>query len=155
MGLLTTGAACDTGGRTTLIERRQGIWRCATTDGGSMCPPAREAVLRGRRGVVWPPQWNNRRVDNFPSSHGTSQRTRSARAQFLRIRNVMAKRKRIEIPFLLGEAVKSGRAVLFLGAGASKECKNDKGERPPDADGLRDVISIKYMGKRMSNRTVM
>lgn len=65
------------------------------------------------------------------------------------------KKNTIEIPFLLGEAVKNGRAILFLGAGASKECKNAKGETPPNAEQLRDVISTKYMGKLMPKRTVM
>jgi len=65
------------------------------------------------------------------------------------------KNSAVEIPYLLSEAVKNGRAVLFLGAGASKECRNAKGEMPPDADQLRDIISLKYMGKMMPNRTVM
>lgn len=51
--------------------------------------------------------------------------------------------------------MKNGRAVLFLGAGASKECKNAKGDTPPNANQLRDIISMKYMGKMMPNRTVM
>ena len=41
------------------------------------------------------------------------------------------KSKKVEIPFLLQEAVKNGRAILFLGAGASKECRNNRGETPP------------------------
>ncbi len=65
----------------------------------------------------------------------------------------MAK-KTIEIPFLLIDAVKNRRTVLFLGAGASKECKNAKGNSPPDGNGLRDIISQKYMGKKMPTRNV-
>jgi SIR2-like domain len=61
----------------------------------------------------------------------------------------------IEIPFLLGEAVKNGRAILFLGAGASKECKNKAGETPPNSDQLRDILSQKYFGKLMPKRNVM
>ena len=65
------------------------------------------------------------------------------------------KSRKIEIPFLLQEAVKNGRAILFLGAGASKECKNSRGETAPGADQLRDVLSQKYMGKLMPKRTLM
>jgi hypothetical protein len=63
--------------------------------------------------------------------------------------------KRLEIPFLLSEAVRNGRAILFLGAGASKECKNACGETPPNAEQLRDIISQKYLGKLMPKRDVM
>ena len=65
------------------------------------------------------------------------------------------KKMKVEIPFLLREAVRNGRAILFLGAGASKECRNKSGETPPDADQLRDIISQKYFGKLMPRRTVM
>jgi hypothetical protein len=51
--------------------------------------------------------------------------------------------------------VKNGRAILFLGAGASKECKNSRGETAPNADQLRDILSQKYMGKLMPKRTLM
>ena len=61
----------------------------------------------------------------------------------------------VQIPFLLGEAVKNGRAILFLGAGASKECKDSKEKRPPNGEELRDIISQKYFGKLMPKRTVM
>ena len=63
--------------------------------------------------------------------------------------------KRIKVPFLLLEAVKAGRVILFLGAGASKECKNDSGKSPPNADQLRDIISSKFFGKLMPRRNVM
>jgi hypothetical protein len=65
------------------------------------------------------------------------------------------KSRKIEMPFLLQEAVKNGRAILFLGAGASKECKNRLGETAPNAEQLRDILSQKYMGKLMSKRTLM
>lgn len=65
------------------------------------------------------------------------------------------KSKKIAIPFLLEDAVKNGRALLFLGAGASKECKNARGETPPNADQLRDIISKKFMGKLMPKRNLM
>jgi len=67
----------------------------------------------------------------------------------------LPKKTGVEIPFLLTEAVKSGRAILFLGAGASKECRNKAGDTPPNADQLRDIISRKYFGKLMPKRTVM
>jgi hypothetical protein len=61
---------------------------------------------------------------------------------------------KVEIPFLLSEAVKNGRAILFLGAGASKECKNDRSQSPPDGEGLRDILATKYFGKPMPKRSV-
>jgi tetratricopeptide (TPR) repeat protein len=61
----------------------------------------------------------------------------------------------VEIPFLLQEAVRNGRAILFLGAGASKECKNSAGKSPPDGDQLRDILAQKYFGKPMPKRTLM
>ena len=65
------------------------------------------------------------------------------------------KSKKVEIPFLLQEAVKNGRAILFLGAGASKECRNSRGETPPDANQLRGILLTQFMGKRMPTRDVM
>lgn len=67
----------------------------------------------------------------------------------------LPKKKKVEIPFLLTESVKSGRAILFLGAGASKECRNKTGNTPPNAEQLRDIISQKYFGKLMPKRNVM
>lgn len=65
------------------------------------------------------------------------------------------KKNKVEVPYLLSEAVKNGRAILFLGAGASKECRNPAGDSPPNANQLRDVLSQKYFGKLMPNRSVM
>jgi hypothetical protein len=62
---------------------------------------------------------------------------------------------KVEIPYLLLEAVKSGRVIVFLGAGASKECRNLAGKSPPNADQLRDILSTKYFGKAMPKRNVM
>ncbi|WP_143217363.1 SIR2 family protein [Acetobacter sp. DsW_063] len=59
------------------------------------------------------------------------------------------------MPFLLQEAVKNKRAILFLGAGASKECQNEQGNTPPNADQLRDILSQKFFGKLMPRRNVM
>jgi hypothetical protein len=71
---------------------------------------------------------------------------------------VIAARKtvrKVEIPFLLQEVVRSGRAILFLGAGASKECRNAEGKSPPDANQLHDILAKKFLGKAMTNRDVM
>ena len=61
---------------------------------------------------------------------------------------------KVVIPFLLQEAVRNGRAILFLGAGASKECRDVAGRSPPDGDQLRDLLAIKYMGRPMPTRSV-
>ncbi len=63
--------------------------------------------------------------------------------------------KPIEIPFLLQEAVRNGRAILFLGAGASKECRNAAGNSPPNGEQLRDLLAQKFLGKPMGNRSLM
>jgi tetratricopeptide (TPR) repeat protein len=63
--------------------------------------------------------------------------------------------RKVEIPFLLQEAVRNGRAILFLGAGASKESRNAEGKSPPDANQLRDILAKKFFGKVMTNRDVM
>jgi tetratricopeptide (TPR) repeat protein len=62
---------------------------------------------------------------------------------------------KIEIPFLLQESVRNGRVILFLGAGASKECRNAIGKSPPDANQLRDFLAQKFFGKPMPTRDVM
>jgi len=67
----------------------------------------------------------------------------------------MAKKRPIAIPTLLSEAVKTKRAVLFLGAGASKEAKNAAGQSPPDANQLRDILAEKFFRREMKNRDVM
>ena len=59
------------------------------------------------------------------------------------------------IPDLLLDAIKSKKAVLFLGAGASKEAKNSNGHSPPDASQLRDILAMEFFKKPMPNRDVM
>src|SRR4051812_8729715 len=66
-----------------------------------------------------------------------------------------SRKKAIQIPFLLSEVVKNGRAILFVGAGASKECRNSRGDTPPNSEQLRDIISTKYLGKLMPTRSLM
>ncbi|WP_165403662.1 SIR2 family NAD-dependent protein deacylase [Rhizobium leguminosarum] len=65
----------------------------------------------------------------------------------------MGTRPNIQIPHILTEAVRNGRAVLLTGPDASKDCVNAKGEAPPDDARLRDILSEKFMGKKMPNRT--
>ncbi|TBA43662.1 tetratricopeptide repeat protein [Rhizobium ruizarguesonis] len=55
----------------------------------------------------------------------------------------------------LVESIKSQRCVLFLGAGASKEAKNARGDTPPDSDQLRDILADRFFKKPMHNRDVM
>jgi SIR2-like domain len=61
----------------------------------------------------------------------------------------------LELPFQLIEAVKSRRAIPFLGAGASKEATNAAKARPPDANQLRDILATRFFNKDMSHRDVM
>ncbi|MFC7064259.1 hypothetical protein [Brucella rhizosphaerae] len=66
-----------------------------------------------------------------------------------------AKVAKITLPTSLIEAVKAQRCVLFLGAGASKEARNEKGDTPPDANQLRDILADRFFRKAMLNRDVM
>jgi hypothetical protein len=66
-----------------------------------------------------------------------------------------ARQLAVQVPNLLAEAVKSKRAILFLGAGASKEAKNAAGNTPPDADQLRDFLADRFFGQPMKSRDVM
>ncbi len=65
------------------------------------------------------------------------------------------KRPSIAIPHVLTEAIRKSQAILFLGAGASKECKNAAGLTPPNGEQLRDILAQRYFGKPMANRTLM
>jgi SIR2-like domain/Tetratricopeptide repeat/'Cold-shock' DNA-binding domain len=61
----------------------------------------------------------------------------------------------IALPHPLTEAIKSKRAIVFLGAGASKEARNARAKSPPDADQLRDILAQKFFGRAIPNRDVM
>ena len=62
---------------------------------------------------------------------------------------------RVHIPTLLADSVKNKRAILFLGAGASKEAKNAANQTPPDADQLRDILATRFFAQPMKGRDVM
>jgi ribosomal protein S12 methylthiotransferase accessory factor YcaO len=62
---------------------------------------------------------------------------------------------RVNIPTLLADSVKNKRAILFLGAGASKEAKNAANQTPPDADQLRDILAARFFAQPMKGRDVM
>jgi cold shock CspA family protein len=62
---------------------------------------------------------------------------------------------RVQIPTLLADSVKNKRAILFLGAGASKEARNAANQTPPDADQLRDILAERFFGQPMKTRDVM
>lgn len=62
---------------------------------------------------------------------------------------------KIQLPPALIEAVKGARVVPFLGAGASKEAVDPSGNRPPDANQLRDALAQHFFGKPIPNRDLM
>ena len=62
---------------------------------------------------------------------------------------------RVHIPTLLADSVKNKRAILFLGAGSSKEAKNPANQTPPDADQLRDILATRFFAQPMKGRDVM
>lgn len=63
-----------------------------------------------------------------------------------------AKSKNFELPHVLTEAVKEGRAVIVFGAGASMECRSTDGRRPPSADEMRDHLATKFLGTKNEKR---
>lgn len=67
----------------------------------------------------------------------------------------MASKKSVKLSHTLVEAVKERRAVLVFGAEASKECKNDLGETPPNGDQMRDKLAKKFLGTTNETRNLM
>ncbi len=59
---------------------------------------------------------------------------------------------KLELPHVLTEAVKEGRAVIVFGAGASMECRSTDGRRPQSADELRDHLAAKFLGTKNEKR---
>lgn len=57
-----------------------------------------------------------------------------------------------DIPPTLIDAIKEQRAVLFLGAGASRDAKHPKRDQIPQGDRLRDLISDKFLGGKLKQR---
>ncbi len=60
----------------------------------------------------------------------------------------------LALPNSLIDAVKDQRAVLFLGAGASKGAKHPKNESLPLGDRLRDLISDKFLGGALKEKSL-
>jgi uncharacterized protein with GYD domain len=54
----------------------------------------------------------------------------------------------MEIPVPLETAVRDGRAVLFLGAGASMEALDGHGKHPPNAQQLSELLAARFLGGR-------
>lgn len=67
----------------------------------------------------------------------------------------MGNTNELKLPFALLEAVKEKRAVLVFGAGASKECKNSRGETPPNGLQMRDLLAKKFLGTTNETRDLM
>ena len=61
----------------------------------------------------------------------------------------------IDLPHLLLDAIKRQRAVLLLGAGASLECKDQHGQKPPDGLKLRDSLAKTFLGTTNDPRDLM
>lgn len=62
-------------------------------------------------------------------------------------------KSQIVIPHTLAEAVRAGRAVAVLGAGASMECRQDDGRRRvPNAIQLRDHLARTFLGTTNEER---
>ena len=66
-----------------------------------------------------------------------------------------SKQNGMSLPHLLVDAVKTQRAVLLLGAGASTECRNSAGQQPPDGLQLRDALAKKFLGTSNEQRDLM
>jgi hypothetical protein len=60
-----------------------------------------------------------------------------------------------EIAPTLVDAIKEQRAVLFLGAGASRHAKYPNGDQIPQGDHLRDLICDKFLGGKLRQRPLI
>ncbi len=58
----------------------------------------------------------------------------------------------MEIPPALKSQIENGRAILFLGAGASKGAKNSKGEEPPLAKELSKNLADTFLGGQHNDK---
>lgn len=63
--------------------------------------------------------------------------------------------KKIILPHMLVQSVIDRRVVVVLGAGASMECKNARGRKPPDSIKLRDALAKKFLGTEKEARDLM
>jgi hypothetical protein len=59
-----------------------------------------------------------------------------------------------KLPSNLLDAIRTGNAILFLGAGASRGAKHSKDEGIPDANTLRDKLSIRFLGGGLKDRSL-
>lgn len=57
----------------------------------------------------------------------------------------------MQLPDVLVNQVREGKAVLFLGSGASKECRDRNSKRPPDGRQLAKMISDEFLGGQYSD----
>jgi hypothetical protein len=60
----------------------------------------------------------------------------------------------IDLPSPLLEAVKDQRAILFLGAGASRDSAHPTGSKIPNGNDLRDLICDKFLDGKYTDRTL-
>jgi SIR2-like domain len=60
----------------------------------------------------------------------------------------------IDIPPALANAVKEQRAVLFLGAGASRGAMHPRGEKIPTGLELRDLLCDRFLGNKLKDRSL-
>lgn len=62
---------------------------------------------------------------------------------------------KVNIPAPLIEAMKSGRIILFLGAGASMEAKSKDGKRALSGKQLAQVLAQRFLGEELSDIDLM
>ena len=57
----------------------------------------------------------------------------------------------MELPSYLINIIKEGRAVLFLGAGASYGATDQHGNMPPDGDRIKEMLADRFLGGAMKD----
>ncbi|MFK4047511.1 P-loop NTPase [Roseomonas mucosa] len=61
----------------------------------------------------------------------------------------------LEVPVGFRQSLQNKRVVMFLGAGASMEARGPSGNKPPSADGLREILAKEFFGQKMDGYDLM
>jgi hypothetical protein len=67
----------------------------------------------------------------------------------------VGRRRKVDLPAGLLDAVREQRAVLFLGSGASLEANNPSGQAMPGSTQLAKAIADRFLSSKFANKDLM